>query len=103
MAELTFQDLTFREEDEKVRVNFLNIFYFYLDKGLLNKIAAFKISSNAIYFEGISEEKARRRLYLLLEQGFQNLTNRLDHKKAIYIHKNSQIPLIGTNYFGLID
>ncbi|MBN4049149.1 radical SAM protein, partial [archaeon AH-315-M20] len=36
-------------------------------------------------------------------KGFIHLKNRLNNKETIYIHKNSGIPLIGTNYFGLID
>ena len=103
MAELVFKDLSFQEEDSKVKVNFLNIFYFYLDKSLLSRIAAFSIDTNTISFKDTSNERARRKFYLLLENGFQNLTNRLNHKRTIYIHKNSQVPLIGTNYFGLID
>ena len=103
MAELIFKDLSFQEENTKVKVNFLNIFYFYLDKSLLSRIAPFSIDANNISFKDTSDKKARRKFYFLLEQGFQNLTNRLDHKRTVYIHKNSQVPLIGTNYFGLID
>lgn len=81
----------------------MDIFYFYLDKSLLDKIAPFEINTNTISFKNTSDGRARRKFHFLLEKGFQNLTNRLSHKRAIYIHKNSKIPLIGTNYFGLID
>ena len=40
---------------------------------------------------------------MLLSQGFIELKNKLNNKRTLYIHKNSGIPLIGTNYFGLID
>lgn len=103
MVELTYQDLSFQEENNKVKVNFMGIFYFYLDKSLLDKIAPSRINTNTISFENIGDERARRKFHFLLEKGFQNLTNGLNHKKTIYIHKNSNIPLIGTNYFGLID
>ncbi len=39
----------------------------------------------------------------MLFNSFKELKNRLNSKKTIYIHKSSGIPLIGTNYFGLID
>jgi uncharacterized Fe-S cluster-containing radical SAM superfamily enzyme len=103
MAQLEFQDLSFQEEETKVKVNFLNLFYFYIDKKLLNKISDFDVNTNSINFENINEESVRRKFHMLLEKGFQNLTNRISNKKTIYIHKNSQIPLIGTNYFGLVD
>lgn len=102
MTELKFQDLSFQEEKDKVKVNFLKIFYFYLDKEKLIKIASYKVNSNYISFK-TNEIRARRKFNLMLEHGFQNLTNKLNHKKTIYIHKNSNVPLIGTNYFGLID
>jgi len=103
MAVLTFKDFTFEDKKNKVRVNFLKIFYFDVDKESLEKIGKFKINNNKIGFIKISENKAQRKFNQLLEKGFNNLKNKLTNKKAIYIHKNSGIPLIGTNYFGLID
>jgi hypothetical protein len=32
MAQLTFEDLSFEEQKDKIRVNFLRLFYFYLSK-----------------------------------------------------------------------
>jgi len=34
MAELVFKDLSFEEKDEKVRINFLKLFYFEIDKSV---------------------------------------------------------------------
>jgi uncharacterized Fe-S cluster-containing radical SAM superfamily enzyme len=39
----------------------------------------------------------------LLYNSFKHLKNRLNNKTTVYIHQSSGIPLIGTNYFGLID
>lgn len=103
MVKLTFQDLTFSEEKDKVRVNFLKLYYFYLEKKNLKKISDFIVEKNAIIFKNISEKKAINKFNLLLSKGFQNLKNKLNNKKTIYIHKNSDIPLIGTLYFGIID
>jgi uncharacterized protein len=103
MAELIFQDLSFEEKEERVRVNFLKIFYFEIDKSLLKSIGSFKIDSNKIEFEDISDKKAQRKFNMLLSKGFIQLKNKISKKDAIYVHKNSGIPLMGTNYFGLVD
>lgn len=103
MATLEFKDLTFEYCKDKIKVNFLKIFYFYLDKKVLEKISKFKINKNKITFEDISEQKAQRKFNFLLQQGFQNLKNKVTNRKTIYIHKNSGIPLIGSVYFGIID
>ncbi len=103
MAELTFKDLSFEEKEDKIKVNFLKIFYFQIDKAMLKSLGNFKISNNKIEFPQISDKRAQRKFNMLLSSGFLHLRNRLNRKKTIYIHKNSGIPLIGTNYFGLVD
>ncbi len=103
MAELVFKDLTFEKEKDKIKVNFLRLFYCYLEEQSIKKIAPYEINRNSIKFNEISENVARRKLDFLLSNAFKNLKNRLNHKRTIYIHKSSGMPLIGTNYFGLID
>ena len=103
MAELIFKDLSFERDNDRIKVNFLKLFYFYLDEDSLNRISSFKISKNSIFFENISERSARKKMEFLLFKSFQNLKNRLNNKKTTYIHQSSGIPLIGTNYFGLVD
>ncbi len=39
----------------------------------------------------------------MLEKGFRELKNKLTGKQAVYIHKNSGIPLIGHVGFGIVD
>ena len=103
MTELVFEDLSFEEKDEKVRVNFLKIFYFDIDKFVLERVGNFRVDGNKIEFRDISNNKAQRKFNMLLSKSFKYLKNRLNNKKTLYIHKNSGIPLMGTNYFGLID
>ncbi|MCH8004540.1 MAG: radical SAM protein [Nanoarchaeota archaeon] len=103
MAELIFKDLSFEEKDEKVRVNFLKMFYFEIDKSMLERVGNFKITDNKIEFFNINDKRAQRKFNMLLSKGFIQLKNRLNKKNTLYIHKNSGIPLMGTNYFGLID
>ncbi len=103
MAELLFKDLSFEEHDDKVKVSFLRLFYFHLEQEKLRKIAPFEIRKNSIIFKDLPEQSARRKFEFLLFNSFKNLKNRLNNKTTIYIHQSSGIPLIGTNYFGLID
>jgi len=103
MAKLTFEDLSFNEKGNKIRVNFLRLFYFDLEKGELMNISDFKIEKHSITFENMPEKRARNKFNYILQKGFNNLKNKLNNKKTIYIHKNSGIPLIGNVAFGLID
>ena len=103
MAELVFKDISFEDKNEKVRINFLKLFYFDIEKSILDKIGKFKINKNKIEFQNIGDNKAQRRFNLILSKDFEELRNKLNNKKTIYIHKNSGIPLIGSTYFGLID
>lgn len=103
MAELTFHDLSFEDQKDKIRINFLRLFYFDLDKKDLNKISDFIVDKNKITFKDIKEIKASKKFNFLLSEGFKTLKNRLNGKKTIYIHKNSGIPLIGNGAFGIVD
>ena len=62
MAELAFKDLSFEKQDDKVKVNFLRIFYAYLDNESLSKIGSFDVNKNSITFKDISENNARKKL-----------------------------------------
>ncbi|MBW2989607.1 radical SAM protein [Candidatus Woesearchaeota archaeon] len=103
MARISFDDLSFENEDGKVKVSFLRIFRFYIPEEKLKHIADFSLDDKSITFKGISKEKAERKLYLLLEKGFKELRNSINGKRTIYVHKNSGIPLIGNVSFGIID
>ena len=103
MAELVFKELKFEREKDKIKVNFLKLFYTYLEDSSLERIAPFEINKNSIFFHNVPEHRARKKMDFLLQSSFQNLRNRLNNKPTMYIHENSGIPLIGTNYFGLID
>ena len=103
MSELTFKDLSFEKQEDKIKINFLKIFYAYMDNKSLEKIAPFEVNKNSITFKNVSENNARRKFEFLLSTTFKNLKNRLNNKSTYYIHKSSGMPLIGTNYFGLVD
>ena len=103
MAELVFKDLSFEKDKNRIKVNFLKIFYFYLDEDTLRKIGDYQITKNSIIFDNLSENNARKKFEFLLFGAFKSLKNRLNNKITYYIHQSSGIPLIGTNYFGLVD
>lgn len=99
---LEFEELSFIEEQERVKVNFLKSYSFFLDKQELEKIGSFKIKKNAIIFD-VPEKRAVRKFNMLIDEGFRHLENNLTKRKTIYITENSGIPLIGNNSFGIVD
>lgn len=102
MAEIEFQDIEFIEDKERVRVNFLKIFYFYFTREELTDIAPFTIEPHKITFD-CSDKRASNKFYNLLEKGFLRMKNSINGRKVIYIHRNSGIPLLGSNAFGIVD
>ena len=112
MAELKFETMSFsekkegeeREEGDIVDVTFLKLFYFELQKEQLEKIGKYSIKDrNTIIFEGVKQEHAERKFSQILLAGFNNLRNRMSKKPAVYIHKYSGIPLIGSLFIGIAD
>jgi len=103
MTNLTFETLTFKEEQEKIKVNLLRQFYFYLKKDDLKEISPqFKITKNKITFPKTPQQQAEKKFNRLFAQGLKELKNLLTNNPAIYIHQNSGIPLTGNISFGLI-
>ena len=103
MALLEFNDLSFQEENDNLKINFLRIFSTTIPKEELKNIGEFKVNKKSIEFKDTTDAKASRRFNFLLAEAFKNLKNTITGKKTIYIHQNSQIPLIGNSYIGLID
>ncbi len=96
MAKLTFENLKFEKTDNGIRVWLLGIFYFDIDTNA-------KVKENTIDFPGLSEKKATNKFNQLLTKNISNLKNSLNGNHAVYVHKNSGIPLIGTHYLGIVD
>ena len=92
MTSLSFNELSFEEKEEKIMVNFQNLFYFELDKRLLEEIGGFTINRDSIIFQDIPEKRVYSRFNMILEHGLNNIKSRLSNKKVIYIHRNSGIP-----------
>ncbi len=105
-TKLSFQNLEFEKQavghESLVRVYFLRNFYFDLHEDELMLIGPYKLSGNSIVFSA-PEQKVMRKFDMLLSVGFGRLKSILTGKNTVYIHKNSGIPLIGNNAFGIID
>ncbi len=109
MASLTFQHLQFYPENKGsgLRIVFLERFQFLLSADDLAAAGiqpgTWEAKGQAITFPALSERQANHRFSQLLDKGFQRLESVVTGKRAIYVHQNSGIPLIGTNEFGLVD
>ncbi len=102
-AELHFEDLLFTPINNGVRVTFLKSFFMDFYSESLEEIGPYHAEEQTISFENISEGKARQKFTFLLERKFPELKNVYTKKPAIYVHRGSGIPLIGSQMFGLID
>lgn len=101
MALLTFQSLDFWEEQENVRVNLSRRFYLELGRQELERIAPCTVRQKSLEFD-CSQERAERRFNALLAAKMPQLRSILTKNPAVYIHRNSGIPLTGSLSFGLI-
>lgn len=103
MAQLEFEDLTFVQEKNSVRVNFYQNHYFEIPNEELEEISNYKINHKSIEFIGINEKKARNKFNQLVNKGMQNLINSVTKKPSFFIYQGSDIPLIGSSAFGIVD
>ncbi|MBU0667476.1 MAG: radical SAM protein [Nanoarchaeota archaeon] len=101
MTILEFHDLKFEESDDKIKVFFLRDYHFYVDKKQFSNIGVFKINKNIIEFDA-SKKAVTNKFNRILQMGFEDLKD-VFGKRTIYVHSNSDIPLVGTNEFGIID
>jgi len=102
LATLTFQDLSFSESGENVKVTLLTRYFFMIPKKELEKIGSFQVAKNAISFQA-SESSASKKFHFLLTKYISDLKHVLHNKDTVYIHKNSGIPLMGNTAFGIVD
>src|SRR3989344_1340973 len=104
MVTLKYQNLAFSEKEGRIRILFLKIYYFYLDRKELEKIGKLRVNRHSISFRTDKrEENVRQKFEFMLTQGFEHLVSTVNGKPALYVHRNSGIPLIGSNDFGISD
>ncbi len=103
MAEIFFEDLKFEENKGKLYGVFYRDFCFEIDPGKLLKIGEFNVEGGRLIFPKSSQKGAMNKLKFIIEEGLGKLKSRITGKNALYIHRGSGIPLIGSNSFGIID
>lgn len=105
MAKLEFESIRFEEDDkssERLRLVFLKVFEMHIDKADLARIGRFEVKDGALDFPELSENELHK-FNSLLDKAFRNMHSVITGNKAVYVHQNSGIPLIGTLYFGVLD
>lgn len=101
MATLSFQDFVFKEKEDEIEATFLKIFNFNIKKSEIK--ADVRSKDNSLEFPKLSQDAAKRLFSKILLKGFSELKNKITKNPAVYIHKNSGIPLFGSLFFGIVD
>ncbi|MBD3203431.1 radical SAM protein [Candidatus Woesearchaeota archaeon] len=102
MIRLEFDNLRFVDKKNKVRIIFMKYFYSDFFKKDLEKISEFEIEYKAIILKS-KKKNIRTKFFFFLEKLFNNLMSISTDNPCNYIHRNSGIPLIGSNEFGIVD
>ncbi|MGM5485531.1 MAG: radical SAM protein [Nanobdellota archaeon] len=88
----SFRDIRFSDNGKSVRADFLRNFYFDIPRERLGE----HVVKEGDLITDVDFDP-------ILAEGMDDLKTRLTGNKAVYVHKNSDIPLIGSNSFGLTD
>jgi len=103
MTKITFETLTFEEEDEDIVISLLEMYYFKIPKKEIQAIGDFKLRDNGIMFKDVGEKTAQNKFNMLLGKYMPILKSKIGNRDALYIHQNSGIPLMGCLAFGIVD
>ncbi|MBD3209542.1 radical SAM protein [Candidatus Woesearchaeota archaeon] len=99
---ISFEDIRFVQEKGRVRGVFQQRYFFSLASDELAAIGAFTVEDGCIVFAE-REKRAWNKFMPLLDKGLAALTHGVRNKPCVYIHKESGVPLVGSNEFGIID
>jgi uncharacterized protein len=100
---MQFQTLSFKLQEDYLLVKLFNIFHTKIPLNELNSIGPFKlVDEHTVDFIDTYEHKANTKFSYLLANHFKELKNSINGNKAVYIHQNSGIPLIGNVSFGIV-
>ncbi len=103
MAQLSFESLSFRDGGEVLHVDLLRQWTTSIPKEEVEAIAPFSlIDARTIEFAKLEDHKAETKFSFLFQKHLEHLKTKLTGNKAIYIHQNSGIPLIGHVAFGIV-
>jgi len=104
MAKLEFENFSFKTENENLLVRYGIRYEFTTPISSLKDIDSdIIISEKTLEFPNISEKTAENKFNRILSKGLSNLTHKINGKQIIYIDEESNIPLIGSGEFGIVD
>ncbi len=94
METMHFEQIRFEDNEDTIKGIFLDRFWFSIPK---DKLGECKVE------DGDVKVKSVKKFNHFLDIGLENMQSSVTRKPATYIYKERDVPLIGTNYFGLID
>ncbi len=104
MTRLNFDNFSFFIEENQVKIDFGKHYFFKINlqdlKDIDNEII---ISEKYLEFPNLTEKSANNKINKIIDNGLHNLTNSFTNKKVLFIDEYSNIPLIGSGEFGIID
>ena len=99
MIKTNIKEYSFQEINNKIRVIFKQNNYFEIDKDFTD--IEYEIKDNQLCFNTENEKKIKKIMHKILS--YAEYKNIFTNKKIYYINEQSQIPLIGSIAYGLID
>lgn len=97
-----FSDYGFYQRQDFIRVVFKRYYYFEIPISEFEEIGKYHIKEGQIGFD--NTDKVGKKFLTLLDKYLRNkLVHTLNGKRTVFIDEDSEIPLIGTNEFGIID
>lgn len=100
-----FKSLEFNINQDKLTVSLYNLFFFEISLEEIKRIDKnFKLKNKKeITFSKSAGKNADKKFMFLIEKHMPELKNKITKNKSIYIHENSDIPLFGLKFIGIID
>lgn len=104
MVELSFPYLVFTEDNDIICVTYATYYEFSLPRLMFTNIDQdVSFQGNTIALPNTSQASAEHKLKRLIDKGLHNLIRKSNKRKVLYIDARSDIPLIGSNEFGVVD
>ncbi|MGM5481767.1 MAG: radical SAM protein [Nanobdellota archaeon] len=104
MTLIEFDNFTFHEHEEVVTILYGKRYRFTIEKRQLEEIDEnVTIHSNALEFPSVSEKKATNKLNRLMDHGLNHMIHMLNGKKVVFFDEFSEMPLVGSGEFGVVD
>jgi len=101
---LNFDDLTFADRGESIRISLYGFFSVDIPKEEVEKeIGEFKVDGKVIVSERYSLERTAKRLMRLLTGYKTHLIYSINKNRAIFVDEDLGLPLIGLQFIGVVD